>query len=90
LFDFSGRAPASAALNKCGALRRGGSLFEKSFAKTFLRGTAELCVIFGGEALVSPPVQDEYGQKKASFLLPVFVLDPGILSARRAERISGK
>ena len=64
-----------------GALRRGGSLCEKSSAKTFLGGTAGLCVIFGGEALASPPVREKYGQKKASFLLPVFLSDRGILFA---------
>ena len=68
-----------------GALRRGGSLFEKSSAKTFLRGTAVLCVIFGGEALASPPVRENYGKKKASFLLPVFVSD-----WRRSQSFSAK
>ena len=36
------------------ALRRQGSLFEKSSAKTFLEGTAVFCVIFEGEAFASP------------------------------------
>ena len=76
LFEVVG-APASTALKKCGALRRGGSLFVKSSAKTFLGGTAVVCVIFGGEALASPPVRAKYGQKKASFLLPVFGSDLG-------------
>ena len=69
-----------------GRLRARGSLFEKSSAKTFLVGTAVLCVIFGGEALASPPVREKYGQKKASFLLPVFLSDLGD-SFRFAKRI---
>ena len=75
------------ALGKCkfglgGALRRRGSLFVKSSAKTFLKGIAVVCVIFGGEALASPPVRAKYGQKKASFLLPVFRSDLGVYFSR--------
>jgi len=66
---------------RAGALRRGGSLFEKSSAKTFFAGTAVECVIFGGEALLLRQSETQTGKRKRAFFCPSVSRTVGILIA---------
>jgi len=64
-----------------GACGRGRSLFEKSSAKTFLGGTAELCVIFGEKLSLLPQSERNTGKRKRAFFFPYFSRTVRILFA---------
>jgi len=63
------------------ACGRGGSLFEKSSAKTFFEGTAVGGVIFGREALLLCQSETQTGKRKRAFFCPSVSRAEGILIA---------